>query len=111
MIRVEAALVATFGATLGVSLGLLFGFGVVMALPASVASNVSIPVLQIAVLMLVAAIAGVAAAWLPPDEPAVLWVYVDEELAQEVGRDHERRAGKKRRWERLHGVTFGDETP
>ncbi len=65
MVRFEAALVATFGATLGVGLGLLFGFGVVSALPASFASGLSIPSVQIVVLMLVAAGAGVAAAWLP----------------------------------------------
>ncbi len=65
MVRFEAALVATFGATLGVGLGLLFGFGVVGALPASFASELSIPILQIVVLVLVAAGAGVAAAWMP----------------------------------------------
>ena len=65
MVRFEAALVATFGATLGVGLGLLFGSGVVTALPASFASGLSIPIVPIVVLMLVAAGAGVAAAWLP----------------------------------------------
>jgi len=65
MVRFEAALVATFGATLGVGLGLLFGFGVVGALPAAFASELSIPILQIVVLMVVAAAAGVAAAWMP----------------------------------------------
>lgn len=65
MVRYEAALVATFGATLGVGLGLLFGFGVVRVLPASFASGLSIPVGQIVVVMLVAAGAGVLAAWLP----------------------------------------------
>ncbi len=65
MVRFEAALVATFGATLGVGLGLLFGFGVVAALPASFASGVSVPIVQIVVLVLVAAGAAVAAAWLP----------------------------------------------
>jgi putative ABC transport system permease protein len=65
MVRFEAALVATFGATLGVGLGLLFGFGVVGALPASFASQLSIPIVPIVVLMLVAATAGVAAAWMP----------------------------------------------
>ena len=38
MVRFEAALVALFGATLGVGLGLLFGYGVVSALPASFAT-------------------------------------------------------------------------
>ena len=65
MVRYEAALVATFGATLGVGLGLLFGFGVVTALPASFASGFSIPTSQIAVVIVVAASAGVVAAWLP----------------------------------------------
>ena len=65
MVRFEAALVATFGATLGVGLGLLFGSGVVAALPVSFASGLSVPVVPIVVLMLVAAGAGVAAAWLP----------------------------------------------
>ena len=65
MVRYEAALVATFGATLGVGLGLLFGFGVVAALPASFASGFSIPIVPIVVLVLVAAGAGVVAAWLP----------------------------------------------
>jgi putative ABC transport system permease protein len=65
MVRYEAALVATFGATLGVGLGLLFGFGVVAALPASFASGFSVPIVPIVVLVLVAAGAGVAAAWLP----------------------------------------------
>jgi putative ABC transport system permease protein len=65
MVRYEAALVATFGATLGVGLGLLFGFAVVTALPASLASGYSVPIFQIVVLVLVAASAGVVAAWLP----------------------------------------------
>jgi putative ABC transport system permease protein len=42
MVRYEAALVATFGATRGVGLGLLFGFGVVTALPASFAAGFSV---------------------------------------------------------------------
>ncbi len=65
MVRLEAALVATFGSTIGVGLGLVFGSGVVAALPASFASGISVPVSQIAVLMLVAGVAGVIAAWFP----------------------------------------------
>jgi len=65
MVRFEAALVATFGAALGVGLGVFFGWGVVTALPAAFASSTSIPVSGIAVLMIVAALAGVVAAWLP----------------------------------------------
>jgi putative ABC transport system permease protein len=65
MVRFEAALVATFGAVLGVSIGLLFGWGIVEALPASFASSLAIPVQSIAVLVIVAATAGVLAAVLP----------------------------------------------
>jgi putative ABC transport system permease protein len=65
MVRFEAALVAMLGATLGVGLGFVFGFGVVAALPASIASGLSVPVTQILVVMLVAALSGVAAAWMP----------------------------------------------
>jgi putative ABC transport system permease protein len=65
MVRFEAGLVAVFGATLGVGLGLLFSFGVVTALPASVASGVSVPVVPIVVVVSAAAVAGVVAAWLP----------------------------------------------
>lgn len=65
MVRFEAALVATFGAVLGVSIGLLFGWGVVQALPVSFASTLIIPVQAIIVLVLVAAAAGVLAAVLP----------------------------------------------
>ena len=65
MVRLEAALVATFGAALGIGLGLLFGAGVVAALPASFASGLSVPIITIVAVMLVAAAAGVAAAWLP----------------------------------------------
>ena len=65
MVRFEAALVALFGATLGVGLGLLFGYGVANALPATFVSTFSIPVAPIVVMMIVAAGAGVVAALLP----------------------------------------------
>ena len=65
MVRFEAALVATFGAVLGVSVGILFGWGVVQALPASFASNFTIPVRSIVALIAIAAGAGVLAAVLP----------------------------------------------
>ena len=63
------------GATLGVNLGLLFGFGVVTVLPASIASGFAIPISQIAIVMLVVvagAAGGVAAVWLPARGPGRL---------------------------------------
>ena len=65
MVRLEAALVATFGAVLGVGLGLFFGWGLVVAMPPSFAATTAIPFVNIIVLMIVAAAAGVIAAWLP----------------------------------------------
>jgi putative ABC transport system permease protein len=65
MIRLEAALVAMFGATLGVGLGLLFGAGVVSVLPSSFAAEVAVPVGQIAMVVAGATAAAVVAAWLP----------------------------------------------
>jgi len=65
MVRFEAALVATFGAVLGVGVGILFGWGIVLALPDAMTSTMAIPVGSIAAVMAVAAIAGVVAAWLP----------------------------------------------
>jgi putative ABC transport system permease protein len=58
-------MVAVFGATCGVGLGLLFGAGAVSILPSTLASGVSIPVAQIGVVVIVATLAAVGAAWLP----------------------------------------------
>ena len=65
MVRLEAAVVALFGATVGVGLGLIFGVGVVAALPASFASEVAVPVGPIAVVVLLTVSAAVVATWLP----------------------------------------------
>jgi putative ABC transport system permease protein len=65
MVRFEAALVAVFGAVLGVAVGLLFGWGVVQGLPATFADTTSVPVNSIVILVVISALAGLVAAWLP----------------------------------------------
>ena len=65
MVRFEAALIATFGAVLGVGLGMFFGWGLVVAMPEAFAATTAVPFGSIIVLMIVAAAAGMVAAWLP----------------------------------------------
>ncbi|MFN0026482.1 MAG: FtsX-like permease family protein [Acidimicrobiales bacterium] len=43
MVRLEAALMAPFRAAIGVAVGLLFGLGVVQAVPNSIGAGRSIP--------------------------------------------------------------------
>ena len=65
MVRFEAGLVALFGATLGVSVGVFFAWAAVLALPASFTSTLAVPFERIAILVAVAAVAGLVAAWGP----------------------------------------------
>ncbi len=65
MIRYESAIISTFGALLGVVVGIVFGWAIVVALPESYTNILAIPFGQIAVLVVVAALAGLAAAVLP----------------------------------------------
>ena len=65
MVRFEAALVALFGAVLGVTLGVLFGWAAVVALPSTITTTLAVPVTRIAILVTVAGVAGLVAAWGP----------------------------------------------
>ena len=65
MVRYEAALIAAFGAVLGVGVGLVFGWAIVNALPDSLIGGMAVPVGPIVTVTAVAALAGVVAAWLP----------------------------------------------
>jgi putative ABC transport system permease protein len=65
MIRYESAVIATFGAVLGVVMGLGLGWMMVEALPASFTDTLSVPVGQIVTLLCVATAAGLVAAVLP----------------------------------------------
>ena len=65
MIRWEAAAIAMFGAVLGVATGLLFGWGVVEALPDTFITTVTVPVGRLVLMVAVAGFAGLLAALLP----------------------------------------------
>jgi putative ABC transport system permease protein len=72
MIRWEAAVVAVFGAVLGVVLGVPFGIAACTALPDSFVSTVSIPWVSLVIYVLLAAVAGLAAAVFPARRAARL---------------------------------------
>lgn len=61
----RTVLVALFGAALGVLTGLGFGWAAVVALPDTITETVAVPGTRIAVLVAVAGIAGLLAAWGP----------------------------------------------
>ena len=66
MVRWEAALVALFGAVLGVTIGIVFGWGVVEALPDDgFGGSLAIPGVDIARVVVIATVATLAAAWFP----------------------------------------------
>jgi len=70
MIRWEAVIVATFGAILGVGIGIVLGWAVVQALADEGLGAFSIPVLQIILALVLAALAGVVAAIWPARKAA-----------------------------------------
>ncbi len=66
MVRWEAALVALFGAVLGVTVGIVFGWGVVEAMPSDgFGGSLAIPYVSIVRVVLIATAATLVAAWLP----------------------------------------------
>ncbi len=65
MIRWEAAIVAVFGALLGTVLGVAFGTATALALPEAIVTRVSIPFVTLVRYVVVAGLAGLAAALLP----------------------------------------------
>lgn len=65
MVRWEAAIVSVFGALLGLTLGVIFGLGVVTALPEAVVTTVAVPWLTLASYVVLAALLGLAAAAWP----------------------------------------------
>jgi putative ABC transport system permease protein len=65
MVRLEAVIVAVFGAGLGIGLGLLFGLAMAAAMPSDVMPVIDIPTVQLVTTLVIAAVAGIAAALLP----------------------------------------------
>ncbi len=65
MIRWESAAIAAFGAVLGIATGLVFGWGVVTAIPDTYMRVVSVPVGRLAIMVGAAIVAGLIAALLP----------------------------------------------
>jgi putative ABC transport system permease protein len=72
MVRREAVIVAVIGAALGVVVGVLFGWAMQQALAETGVTVLSIPYGQLAVYVVLAALAGVAAAALPARRAAKL---------------------------------------
>ncbi len=65
MIRVEAVIIAVFGGVLGLAVGAVFGTALQQALKSEGVSELAFPIGRLAVFLVVAALAGVLAAWLP----------------------------------------------
>jgi putative ABC transport system permease protein len=72
MIRVEAVIIAVLGAVLGLAIGILFGWAMQQALKDVGVSSLTIPVGQLAVMLIVAAFLGVIAAIWPARRAAKL---------------------------------------
>ena len=72
MVRVEAVLVSVFGGLLGLAVGVIFGVALQKALVSQGVTELSFPVGQLALYLLLAAVAGVLAAWLPARRAAKL---------------------------------------
>jgi putative ABC transport system permease protein len=65
MIRAEAVIIAVFGALLGIASGLLLGAALVVTLRSFIETTISIPYVSLLIVVVVAAIAGLAAALFP----------------------------------------------
>jgi putative ABC transport system permease protein len=70
MVRHEAAIIATFGAGLGLLVGTFFGTALVKALEGQGIEEVVVPPVQLVVLVAVTAVLGLAAAVLPARKAA-----------------------------------------
>jgi putative ABC transport system permease protein len=72
MIRLESVIVAVLGGVVGVGIGLFWGWAFTYALKSQGVTQFRIPGLQLVLFLLVAALAGVLAAWFPARRAAGL---------------------------------------
>jgi putative ABC transport system permease protein len=72
MVLVESVLVATFGALLGVGVGMALGVGVTLALPASLVTLVAVPWITLGAVIVAAVVFGVLAGVVPARRAARL---------------------------------------
>jgi putative ABC transport system permease protein len=72
MVRTEAVIVAVLGAILGIVIGIVFAWALQQSLSDLGISELSVPVGQLIVLMILAALIGVGAAILPARRAAKL---------------------------------------
>ena len=72
MVRVESVLVAVFGGLLGLVVGAIFGVALQRALVGQGVTELAFPVGQLLLYLVIAAVAGVLAAWLPARRAAKL---------------------------------------
>jgi putative ABC transport system permease protein len=74
MVRTEAAIIAVFGTLIGLAIGLAFSFALSVALSSEFPDlfQLYVPIGQLVIITVVAALAGVLAAWLPARRAAKL---------------------------------------
>ncbi len=74
MVRTEAAIIAVFGTLIGLVIGIVFSIALTIAISADTPDlfTYKLPVAQLVVITVVAALAGVVAAWLPARRAAKL---------------------------------------
>jgi putative ABC transport system permease protein len=72
MIRVESVIVALLGGVVGVGIGLFWGWAFTFALKSQGITEFRIPGVQLVAFLVVAALAGVVAAWFPARRAAGL---------------------------------------
>ena len=74
MVRTEAAIIAVFGTLIGLVIGILFSIALTVAISAEFPNffQYNLPVVQLVVITICAALAGIVAAWLPARRAAKL---------------------------------------